>query len=83
MYTLIHVTHRACLKMLMWSHYDGHLFLRHPGPDDIHQFESEQGLRVGASDLQWHVQGLGLLYSNVDLLHPAEGVNMPALCASV
>ncbi len=28
----------------MWTPYPGHLFLRHPLPEDMDQFESEQGL---------------------------------------
>ncbi len=40
---------RAVLKMVAWSRYSagGHLFLRRPSPDDLHQLESEQGMQVG------------------------------------
>ncbi|GFR45188.1 hypothetical protein Agub_g6577, partial [Astrephomene gubernaculifera] len=36
---------RACLKMSAWSRYSGHVFLRRPAPEDLHQFESELGFQ--------------------------------------
>jgi hypothetical protein len=36
---------KAVLKFLLWSRFMGHLYLRNPGPDDIDQFESQQGLQ--------------------------------------
>ncbi|EFJ45831.1 hypothetical protein VOLCADRAFT_118302, partial [Volvox carteri f. nagariensis] len=38
-------TVKAVLKMSAWSRYSGHMFLRRPSPDDLHQFESELGLQ--------------------------------------
>jgi len=32
--------------MLMWSQYAGHLYLRHPTPEDVAHFEAEQGFQV-------------------------------------
>jgi hypothetical protein len=33
--------------MAVWSQqYPGRLFMRHPGPADLQQFESEQGLQA-------------------------------------
>ncbi|KAG2498694.1 hypothetical protein HYH03_003434 [Edaphochlamys debaryana] len=36
---------KAVLKMAAWSRYSGHMFLRRPSADDLHQFESELGLQ--------------------------------------
>lgn len=40
---------RAVLKMDTWLRYPRHMFLRRPSPEDLHLFESEQGLQVRAA----------------------------------
>lgn len=37
---------RSLLKLLMWSQFAGHLYLRHPTPEDVALFEAEQGFQV-------------------------------------
>jgi len=43
---------KSFLKMLMWSQYSGHLYLRHPTPEDIAHFEAEQGFQDVLSALE-------------------------------
>ncbi|KAF5842396.1 peroxisomal membrane protein-domain-containing protein [Dunaliella salina] len=43
---------KSFLKMLMWSQYSGHLYLRHPAPEDIAHFEAEQGFQDVLSALE-------------------------------
>mmetsp|Transcript_36853 Transcript_36853/g.93039 ORF Transcript_36853/g.93039 Transcript_36853/m.93039 type:complete len:498 (-) Transcript_36853:640-2133(-) len=36
---------KSLLKMALWAHHPGHMFLRHPAPEDVEQWESAQGLQ--------------------------------------
>ncbi|PNH09016.1 hypothetical protein TSOC_004348 [Tetrabaena socialis] len=65
---------KALLKMAAWSRYAGHMFLRHPTPDDLHQFESELGLQ----DILASLQRLHRKYTAA----PAAGGQTPASAAA-
>ncbi|GIL89574.1 hypothetical protein Vretimale_1866 [Volvox reticuliferus] len=75
---LVVETVKAVLKMVAWSRYSTHMFLRRPTPDDLHHFESELGMQ----DILGSLERLRSKYTVPDAPRAMAFGPLPPKCAA-